>query len=326
MNEPAGYATPAAFRRALTDRLKALASGSRWPLPQLQRQIAYDRLLERLYLADDQWIVKGATALLARNLGVRATIDVDLYRPQAAQTAEAQLRAAAQHDIGDWFRFQIGPAQPVTAGTTSRLPVTAIIGATVWVSFHIDLAGEDLRMTGRPDDVPPLARVLMPGIQQHGYRAYPLVDHIADKLAAMFERHGTLRAPSTRYKDLVDLVADPDQDFRAGRRSAAGAGIRSRATRSHPAQPVRRPRPSNLGHRLPRRSTAFTPHHRQHPGRGDRHRAALCGPAPSADRRLPLGTRHRPVVQVIQRFSPGIHRSDGGSSGTAGVSGARSHA
>jgi hypothetical protein len=63
VREPGGYATPAAFRRALTDRLKALASASRWPLPQLQRQIAYDRLLERLYLADDQWIVKGATAL-----------------------------------------------------------------------------------------------------------------------------------------------------------------------------------------------------------------------------------------------------------------------
>ena len=165
MNESAGYATPAAFRRALTDRLKALASGSRWPLPQLQQQIAYDRLLERLDLADDQWIVKGATALLARDLGVRATIDVDFYRPQAAQTAEAQLRAAAQRDIGDWFRFEIGPAQPVTAGTTSRLPVTAVVGVTVWVSFHVDLAGEDLRMTGRPDDVPPPARVLMPGIQ-----------------------------------------------------------------------------------------------------------------------------------------------------------------
>ena len=40
--------------------------------------------------------------------------------------------------------------------------------------------------------------LLMPGIQQHGYRAYPLFDHIAVKLAAIFERHGTLRAPSTR--------------------------------------------------------------------------------------------------------------------------------
>ena len=53
MREPGSHATPAAFRRALTGRLKALASGSRWPLAQLQRQIAYDRLLERLYLADD---------------------------------------------------------------------------------------------------------------------------------------------------------------------------------------------------------------------------------------------------------------------------------
>lgn len=69
---------PASFRRALTDRLRNLAATSRWSLSQLQRQMAYDRLLERLYLADEGWILKGATALLARDLGVRATIDVDL--------------------------------------------------------------------------------------------------------------------------------------------------------------------------------------------------------------------------------------------------------
>jgi len=33
------YATPAAFRRALTDRLKELAKESRWTLQQLQRQV-----------------------------------------------------------------------------------------------------------------------------------------------------------------------------------------------------------------------------------------------------------------------------------------------
>jgi hypothetical protein len=27
-----------------------------------QRQMAYDRLLERLYLVDEGWIIKGATA------------------------------------------------------------------------------------------------------------------------------------------------------------------------------------------------------------------------------------------------------------------------
>jgi hypothetical protein len=32
-------------------------------LQQLQRQMAYDRLLERLYLVDEGWIIKGGTAL-----------------------------------------------------------------------------------------------------------------------------------------------------------------------------------------------------------------------------------------------------------------------
>jgi len=63
------YGGPAAFRRALTDRLKASAVSGRWTLAQLQRQMAYDRLLERLYLVDEDWIVKGATALLARDIG-----------------------------------------------------------------------------------------------------------------------------------------------------------------------------------------------------------------------------------------------------------------
>lgn len=203
-----GYASPAAFRRALTDKLRALAGSNRWPLPQLQRQIACDRVLERLYRADDQWIVKGATALLARGLGVRTTIDIDLCRPEPRRTAEARLREAVQRDIGDWFRFELGQAQPATDEAISvRLPITAVVGTTVWASFHVDIAGEELRITGQPDRVPPLAPICMPDLDQHGYRAYPLADHIADKLAATFDRYGELRAPSTRYKDLVDLVA-----------------------------------------------------------------------------------------------------------------------
>lgn len=44
-------------------------------------------------------------------------------------------------------------------------------------------------------------------LEQRGYRVYPLVDHVADKVAANFDRYGKAGAPSTRYKDLVDLVA-----------------------------------------------------------------------------------------------------------------------
>jgi hypothetical protein len=208
MSTDPSYPTPAAFRRALTDKLKELARKGLWSLPQLQRQIAYDRLLERLYRVDQGWVLKGATALLARGIGVRGTIDVDVYRAAAREMAEADLRSAVEHDIDDWFRFELGAAtQMDDAAKGARIPVSAYVGATIWTEFYVDLVGSDVQMTGQPDPVPALARVTMPNVEQHGYRAYPLVDHIADKIAAIMERHGTLQFPSTRFKDLIDLVA-----------------------------------------------------------------------------------------------------------------------
>ena len=227
------YATPAAFRRALTDKLKSLAGESRWELPQLQRQFAYDRLLERLYLTDDGWIVKGAVALLARNLGVRASVDIDVYRAKSVDTAEADLREAAARDIGDWFRFEIGPRGTIGEGITGvRLPVTASVGQTVWAQFRADLVGSELNMVGEPDHVAALADVEMPDVPQQGYRAYPLVDHLADKVAATVQRYGTSQRPSTRFRDLVDLVVivqgasvDAQQQIRALRSEAERRGI-----------------------------------------------------------------------------------------------------
>jgi hypothetical protein len=64
------------------------------------------------------------------------------------------------------------------------------------VAFHVDLVGSDVRMTGEPEEVPPLARIVIPDVEQHGYRAYPLVDHIADEVVAMFQRYGATEAPT----------------------------------------------------------------------------------------------------------------------------------
>lgn len=202
------YATPGAFRTALTDKLRNLAEQGPWNLQQLRRQFAYDRLLERLYMLDGEWIVKGAVALLARDIGVRSSLDIDLYRAKAADAAEQDLRTAASRDIGDRFRFEIGPREPVSDDSKAvRFKVDAYIGNQRWERFPIDLVGSDLRMTGEPDDVPAIAQIDMPELQQKGYRAYPLVDHIADKVAATFDRYGPSGQPSTRYRDLVDLVA-----------------------------------------------------------------------------------------------------------------------
>lgn len=202
------YTSPAAMRRALTDLLTTAARDSRWKLPQLQRQLGYDRLLERLYGHDAGWILKGAAALLARRIGVRATIDIDVYRAVTLDVAEDELRAAAAIDLGDWFTFEVGPPRPAgDRGAVRRLPVTARVGAPTWASFHIDLAGADVVMTGKPDQVPALIDIATPGVNQHGYRVYPLADHVADKLVAMYEVHGATAMPSTRYRDLVDMVA-----------------------------------------------------------------------------------------------------------------------
>ena len=202
------YETPAAFRDALEARLKHRAEEGPWSYNQLRRQIAYDRLLTRLYTLDKEWVVKGAIALLARNIGVRGSLDIDAYRAKAAEAAEAEVREAAALDLGDWFRFEVGARTKVADDSEAvRLPIMAYTGQRLWERFSIDLVGVGVGMTGQPEDVPAIAPIDLPELEQTGYRAYPLVDHVADKIAATFDRYGSSQSPSTRYRDLVDLVA-----------------------------------------------------------------------------------------------------------------------
>lgn len=202
-----GYRDPAAFRAALTDRLRAKSHSTGRPLPELQRLFAYDRVLQRLYALDDGWVLKGAAALLARELTTRHTLDIDVYRDVAVLEAERDLRAALAVDLGDWFVFDAAAARSITAGVHGvRVPIVARIGTRDWSRFHVDLVGGQAGMTGVPDRVPALARINLADVPQPDYRAWPLVDHIADKIAATLETHGQQARPSTRTKDLVDLV------------------------------------------------------------------------------------------------------------------------
>jgi hypothetical protein len=128
------------------------------------------------------------------------------YLETEREAAETTLRRAAGFDAGDWFSFEIGGRNPASNNAV-RLAVDGRIGTTTWLAFHVDLVGTGIRMTGQPEEVPPLAHGVIPEVEQHGYRAYPLADHVADKIAATYEEHGETRRPSTRYRDLVDLVA-----------------------------------------------------------------------------------------------------------------------
>jgi hypothetical protein len=61
------YATAAAFRRALEDRLQDIAGKEGVDLQRLRRQVAFDRLLARLFQAALPralpWVLKGGYAM-----------------------------------------------------------------------------------------------------------------------------------------------------------------------------------------------------------------------------------------------------------------------
>jgi hypothetical protein len=89
-----------------------------------------------------------------------------------------------------------------------RLGVIAFLGIERFASFHVDLVA-GLLMTGLPDVVSPLVPVELSGVVTASYAAYPLADHVADKVYALLETHersSGLREPSTRFRDLADLA------------------------------------------------------------------------------------------------------------------------
>lgn len=127
------YATPQALRQAVRDRLRQLAVQRPDTSPNdLSRQFAYDRLLARVFIADsDRWVLKGAAAMLARlPAAARHSKDVDLYsRHGDLPEAEEALRVAAALDIGDYFRFTLGPARALAQGArAARVPIVAYLG------------------------------------------------------------------------------------------------------------------------------------------------------------------------------------------------------
>jgi hypothetical protein len=201
------------LRQAVTDRLRQLAlDRPGMHLTDLLRQFAYDRFLARVFTArSDGWVLKGATALLARLGGsARHTADIDLYHPGTSlDAAEEALRVATSADIGDFFRFELSPGRRIAEGrATARVQVITYLGATEFARFHIDLV-TGLAMTGEPEVAPSLLQIELAGIDRVLYQVYPIADHIADKVCAMLELHSRESGspqPSTRYRDLVDLA------------------------------------------------------------------------------------------------------------------------
>lgn len=81
------YQTPQAFRVALETRLRQTAQVRGVDLQRLQRQVAFERLMARLFANDTPpWLLKGGYSLELRLPGrARSTVDLDLSIPDPAR-------------------------------------------------------------------------------------------------------------------------------------------------------------------------------------------------------------------------------------------------
>jgi hypothetical protein len=211
---PREYATAKAFRTALEDRLNKTAGAEKIQVNRLRRQVAFDRLLARLFrTAPAPWVLKGGYALELRFRTARATIDIDLTVQRVAAATEDDanqivrdmLQNAASFRLGDWFEYTIGaPAKDLDAAPYggARYPVETWMDGRIFARFHLDAGIGDAVI--QPVEI----------IECRDWLAFagiasPLVPTISREQQFAEKLHAyTLPRSSTnsRVKDLIDLA------------------------------------------------------------------------------------------------------------------------
>jgi len=210
------YATAGAFRKALEDRLRRASLEDQVDLNRLRRQVAFDRLLARLFREEPApWVLKGGYALELRFRAARSTVDIDLTLQRvvaetspdgdANQVVRAMLQSAADTPLGDWFEYAIGP--PVLDLTAApyggaRYPVEARMDERIFARFHLDAGVGDAVM--HPLETIECRDWLgFAGIDRARVMMIAREQQFAEKIHAYTLPRNTA---NSRVKDLVDLA------------------------------------------------------------------------------------------------------------------------
>lgn len=209
------FKTAAAFRTSLEERLKQTATESGVQLNSLRLKVVIERLLARLFSGNNPpWLLKGGYAMELRyRPRARTTKDIDL----SVKTGEGVLAArlerirdeiqeAAEHDLGDFFVFQIGMPSSELQGAPdggARFPVTALLAGRTFAKFHLDIGFGD-PISANPEELVGQDFLGFAGVAPAKALAIPKAQQFAEKLHA-YTLPWTDR-PNTRTKDLVDLV------------------------------------------------------------------------------------------------------------------------
>jgi predicted nucleotidyltransferase component of viral defense system len=220
MHEAKSYKTAGAFRAALENRLQMRARDEQTDLQRLRRQVAFDRLLARIFLkgpkADYQWLLKGGYAMELRIHFARATKDLDLTLHDGTRLSKdpkerreevrAMLQEAMRAPLDDFFEFLVGEAREDLDGAPeggSRYPIQAQMDGRDFARFPVDVGIGD-------EVIEPLDVVTgkdwlgFGGIAAPSFPIISAEQQFAEKLHAYTLPRG--ERTNTRTKDLIDMM------------------------------------------------------------------------------------------------------------------------
>lgn len=203
------FADPAHFRASVDERLRIYARKTGTPLTVVRRQAALERLIVRLgHVAPNRWALKGGLALDTRWSGrARASMDMDADHAQGAEAARADLLAATEVDLGDYFEFAITGSRGLREGDldlATRFRLECSVGGVRFEVLQVDV-------TLAPPGVWEVERAQRPGLLASlglgpiEVLLVPLERQVAEKLHAYTRTYGEGRG-STRVRDLVDFL------------------------------------------------------------------------------------------------------------------------
>jgi hypothetical protein len=132
---------------------------------------------------------------------------MDLGRADDEPTANSDFVAAQRTDLGDYFSFDIARTALLddadVAGAV-RFRVRASLAGRRFEEYVVDVGFSDA--VDRPDDVVGPDLLAFADLPPIRVPTLPLPLHIAEKVHAYTRRYGPNQRPSTRVKDLIDLV------------------------------------------------------------------------------------------------------------------------
>lgn len=212
------YKTALSFRKALEDRISAQSKDTGIDIQRLRRDVAFDRLLIRLFsMPSPPWVLKGGYAMQLRTESARTTKDIDLalrdakllsgHETSKSSALQEMLLRYAATETQDYFEFRISePMQDLSNAPEGgvRFNVEARLADRTFEKFVIDIAAGDI--WAEPLDLLKSSGLLaFAGFTPRDLPAIPKEQQFAEKLHA-YSLPRPPDKPNSRVKDLVDMV------------------------------------------------------------------------------------------------------------------------